>query len=289
MLNEIGGTSLFSQAQVTIGRDRESGVRTAGGRKKNKKLKSLNYNARDIAAQLMRAREVKAASDVLCRAKSKVNTLRRCLGSGMYENSEVWKAIAHANRMVDCASMKLRNLEEEEAERRNNEKANKRGAGRLHSESKRRALRKSQEIRLKQKKESLERKMKTQELQLEQKKRMHRSRENGKINEAAMSYWKSRPRQAQRVDCDGVMLELSISAAQLSELARDRQSLRQIERQLVQEQAVQAAAAQESAGPVSAPTGEPALSAGAEGAAAGGEGGAAASAAVPVSTVDVQV
>ncbi len=287
MLNEIGKEP---RAETAAGREKEFRARFQSGRKKNERRKSLNYNTRDIASQLMRAREVKAASDVLCRAQSKVNMLRRCLGSGMYENSEVWKAIAHANRMVDCASMKLRNLEEEEAERRSNERANRKGSGRLHSEAKRRALRRSQEIQLKQKKEALERKMRMQELQLEQKKRMHRNRENGEISKANMSYWRDRPRQAQRASCGGVTLELSTSAAQLSELARVRQSISHIERQLAQEMAVQTAAMQESAMLVSVLSGEAAAApAAVDGAPEGGGAAAGTSAAVPVSTVDIQL
>ena len=50
--------------------------------------KSLNYNAKQISSQLIRATKSRTAAAVLTKAKSTVNNLQHCLGTGEYDDSE---------------------------------------------------------------------------------------------------------------------------------------------------------------------------------------------------------
>lgn len=81
--------------------------------------KRLNYSTQEISSQILRASKAQSASVVLVRAKSKLGVLKRCLGTGQYDDNEVRPAINHAQRMVRVASQKVNNLREEERERSN--------------------------------------------------------------------------------------------------------------------------------------------------------------------------
>ena len=59
----------------------------------------LNYNAKQISSQLIRATKSRTAAAVLTKAKSTVNNLQHCLGTGEDDDSEVQIALAHAKRM----------------------------------------------------------------------------------------------------------------------------------------------------------------------------------------------
>lgn len=204
-----------------------------------RRLKKLNYNHREISAQLMRACKSRSASEVLCRAKAKVGVLKRCLGTGNYDSNELRVAIVHAQKMVDCAKLKVRNLKEEEQAAKRNERTV--AADRQTKQAvRRKASRKMIELERKAavKEAELERKEKVQSLELQRRKCAHRSEEYGKIRKADSEYIQARLKDSQqtgRRDYGGVCVELSSSAVQLSELKRIERMLQQEKQQIYQE------------------------------------------------------
>jgi len=207
---------------------------------KKQKKKKLNYNSREISSQLVRASKTGTASIVLVRAKTKVGVLKRCLGTGQYNDREVLAAVAHAQRMVNCAQLKVRNLKEEEQIKRKNEKEQEENRFKKKNEIKRKVGQKERELKNKIEMEKLQlsRKEKMQQQELCRKKRMNRSRELGKINEADMKYLKEKSENSedsQQPDYNGVSLELSNLAMSLSELQMSGQAIKVTEQQLEQE------------------------------------------------------
>ncbi len=100
MWNGVGRTSLFSKALITVQSDETKSFRIKNTQKTSVAKKKLNYNSREISAQISRARKSKGAADALTRAKGKVSTLKRCLGSGQYDTNEVRIAISTVNVSV---------------------------------------------------------------------------------------------------------------------------------------------------------------------------------------------
>ena len=240
MWNGVGRASLFSKAMVTVQDEESKSFRIGTGKTGTTAKKKLNYNAREISAQILRARKSKSAADVLSRAKGKVSALKRCLSSGQYDTNEVRVAIAHASRMVECAGKKLRNLREEEGGKARSEKAFRTESAKLKGEARQKAAEKERELRLSlaQKELQLEQKIKEQHQQMARKKRMHRSQEYAEISDADMAYLKQKLRGlggTEQRDCGTATLELSYSAMQLNELAQQEQMLKQMELQAAQE------------------------------------------------------
>lgn len=81
---------------------------------KTKKKKKLNYNYKEISAQIMRARTSINARQVLTKAFSKVAMLSRQLRSGEYDEKEVEKALIHAKQIAHVAKKRMKHLQEEE-------------------------------------------------------------------------------------------------------------------------------------------------------------------------------
>ncbi len=240
MWNGVGRTSPFSKASITVQSDETKSFRIKNAKKAKVTKKKLNYNSREISAQIARARKSKGAADALTRAKGKVSMLKRCLGSGQYDIDEVRIAIAHASKMVGCAGKKLRNLREEERESSQSERVFQAEASRLKAAAKQKLAAKEQEQRrqIAQQEMLLERKMKEQQLQLARKKQQHRSEEYGELNEADMTYLKQKLKGMEGTEqrsCEGAMMEISFSAMQMSELAQQEQMLKQMELQAAQE------------------------------------------------------
>ena len=111
--NYLGGTmNGFSTATINT---RNTGISKSSSFSTGKSTKkSLNYNAKQISSQLIRATKSRTAAAVLTKAKSTVNNLQHCLGTWEYDDSEVQIALAHAKRMVKCAQSKVSNLKQEE-------------------------------------------------------------------------------------------------------------------------------------------------------------------------------
>lgn len=143
--------------------------------KKNKKRKKLNYNSREISVQLMRVSHSRGVSQVLASARARVAYLSRCASSGNYDEKEVRAALAHAKRMVKCASKKLHNMEKEEL---------------LKSRGNKKSITRSME------EENRIRELYRREL--EKLRRRHRGEEYGEIKDADMRYLKEKIRQEQR-------------------------------------------------------------------------------------------
>lgn len=133
--------------------------------------KKLNYNSREIRGFLLRAVRSQTAGLVLNTAKSKLVSLLKCKGTGMYSENELNAAIGHARRMVRCAQLKLRNLTKEEQQQARNEKAIQKEAADPHLDKLQKTLRRKQ-----------------RKLALEHKRRMHRNLEMAKLNRADEEY-----------------------------------------------------------------------------------------------------
>ena len=190
-------------------------MRSSSNKSKNKK--PLNYNPREISGQLLRAGKSGNATRVLSRAKSKVSLLKRCKATGQYDEAELNTALAHAQRLVKCARIKVRNLKQEERTAKANEREYE------NEES----LRKN-EIRRKVN-------------EAKRKKYSHRNDERRRVSEADMKYYSDRMKNNPwgQTGCsgNGVSLELSYTAAGLSGLKMNEQAMRLMEQQELQTQA----------------------------------------------------
>ena len=207
-------------------------MKAARENKAKKPKKKLNYNPREISSQLIRAGKSRNAGIVLVRAKGKLSALHQALASGQYNDREVRTAIAHARRMVECSRIKVRNLREEEMLKSRNDRDHRNGEQKKRNEVKRRVRKKEQDMKVKMALEENQRvlKEKTQQQILMQKRRMHRNSERGKITEAHMKYLEDQMKENQNEHVqsyDGVSLELSYSASQMSELKMLEQQIQQ--------------------------------------------------------------
>lgn len=187
--------------------------------------KALNYNAREISSQLMRASKARNAAAVLAKAKGRVAMLQRCKGCGQYQDAEVDVAIAHAKRMVKCAQLKVSNLRQEEALKKSAERKLESSRQQRKNEVKRRVVQEETKIRQKAAMEELQQSVKECCRELVQKRRMHRSQERGKIAEADIKYLEDRMNYNHSADSagisaagTGVTLEISNAAMSMSEL-----------------------------------------------------------------------
>lgn len=236
------GMSGIGNATVSV-RGRSNSDKKRIKQKKEQKKKELNYNSREISSQILRAVKSGTAAIVLVRAKMKVSVLKQCLGTGQYNDREVLAAVAHAQRMVGCAKMKLNHLKEEEEEGHSNEKEKANNRQQKKNEIKRRVSQKERELESKIAQEKMQqiRKEKMHRQELIRKKKMHRNKELSKIQEADMKYLKEKSESSDSSQADnyGVSLELSMSAMGLQELQLSEHAIELMEQQLEQEIAMQ--------------------------------------------------
>lgn len=208
-----------------------SGVGFSVRKTKNRAIKKdLNYNPREISSQLVRAKRAQSASVVLVRAKSRLGLLQRALASGQYNDGEVRVAIAHARRMVECSRLKVRNLKEEEQIAGKGERQKDIDRIQKKNKAKQAARRRQQELKTEAALEESRRLLREKSLrqELNRKRRMHRSEERGKINEAELKYLEDRLRNERNSDSayqEGVILELGQAARQQAELQMSGQAV----------------------------------------------------------------
>ena len=190
-------------------------MRSSSNKSKNKK--PLNYNPRDISGQLLRAGKSGNAARVLSRAKSKVSLLKRCKATGQYDEAELNTALAHAQRLVKCARIKVNNLKQEERTAKKNEREIKEEESLKKNEIRRRVN------------------------EAKRRKCSHRNDERRRVSEADMKYYsdrmKNNPDGHTGYSGNGVSLELSYTAADLSELKMNEQAMRLMKQQQLQTQA----------------------------------------------------
>lgn len=192
---------------------------------KTQTKRALNYNYRELSAQLMRTKKIQGAANVATRAKGKLASLQRCAGSGQYDAKEVSNAIAHARRMVRCAQMKVNHLKEEERELSKHTKSTSAEEQKKKNEIKRRVSQKEQQLEQKMKLEMLAdvRAEKSRRQEMIRKRKSHRNQERAKINEADMKYIKAMTESGKNESSDyqpfdsGVFVQLSASAISLAE------------------------------------------------------------------------
>ena len=222
-INGIGAgnanSSGMAGTKITM---KKSGVTTG----KNKR--TLHYNPKELSAQLARATKARNASQVLSRAKNKVSSLSRCLGSGQYNDTEVRVALAHARKMVQCAQMKVANLREEERIAKQNKREQQTEEQKRKTEIKRRVAQKEQQLKMKDNIEVNQKllKEKAKRQALVQKTKMHRRQEQQQLNKADMEYLEDRVKNRDSISYtpigSNVCVELSAQAIdlQLSEHAQ---------------------------------------------------------------------
>lgn len=247
IINGVGvGTSAnFAGASLTIKNTNNAMARMQSMRRQSssRAKKKLNYNSKEISSQLLRASKSRNASMILARAKSKVSVLQRCLGTGQYNDSEVRTAIAHANRMVKCAKMKVQNLKEEERLKKQYENEHTNKEHQQKNEIKRRVSQKERDIKTKAVLDETQQVLKEKAMRQEilRKKRLHRNAERGKISEADMKYLEEQMNERRRTCTNtcGVSLELSTQAVGLSELQLSEHALELLENQVEQEVALE--------------------------------------------------
>lgn len=237
----FGGTVTVKNANTTYGR--MAAMRTAGKKAK----KPLNYNHREISAQLVRAKRAQNAAGVVTSAKRKLATLQRQAGSGQYDTKQIANAIAHARRMVRCAQLKMRNLREEEQEQRAKSREDGAQDQKMRNEIKRRVAQKERELERKlaigQLQQAAEKKRRKNELL--QKQQMHRNQERSRIQEADMKYIKNMMERDRGTDNgnsggNGAVFDLSMEAAAMREV----QMLEQAQQAAELEAAAEMAAAE---------------------------------------------
>lgn len=215
----FGGTVTIKNANTTYGR--MAAMRTSGKKEK----KPLNYNHREISAQLMRAKRAQNAASVVTSAKRKLATLQRQAGSGQYDTKQMASAIAHARRMVRCAQLKMRNLREEEQEQRAKSREDGAQDQKMRNEIRRRVAQKERELESKLAIEQMQQvaEKKRRKNELVQKQRMHRNQERSRIQEADMKYIKSMMDRDGAADAGnsgggGAVFDLSMEAAAMREV-----------------------------------------------------------------------
>ena len=215
----FGGTVTIKNANTTYGR--MAAMRSSGKRAK----KPLNYNHREISAQLMRAKRAQNAASVVTSAKRKLATLQRQAGSGQYDTKQMASAIAHARRMVRCAQLKMRNLREEEQEQRAKSREDGAQDQKMRNEIRRRVAQKERELESKLAIEQMQQvaEKKRRKNELVQKQRMHRNQERSRIQEADMKYIKSMMDRDRAADAGnsgggGAVFDLSMEAAAMREV-----------------------------------------------------------------------
>lgn len=241
--DSIAGTGMGSIGSATVSTNKNStSAKIREKQNKNRKKKKLNYNSREISSQILRSVKSEIASIVLIRAKVKVGVLKRCFGTGEYNDREVIAAITHAQRMVNCAKMKVNHLKEEEQQGHSNKKEQAKNKQQKRNEIKRKVSQKERELENKIEQEKMEqvRKEKMNHQELIRKKKMHRNRELSKIQEADMKYLKdqadsNRTDTSFQTDYSGVSLELSMAAMGLQELQLSAHAAELMEKQLEQE------------------------------------------------------
>lgn len=204
------------------------------------KKKRLNYNKREVSAQVLRATKLSSASRALATARTKVGTLRRCLGTGQYDDNEVRVAITHAERIVKTAKQKISNLKEEQIKAKHVARENR--SNELKRQVKKQHLRAEQQQvkqELAAEQTRAEQKAKEEELRYKQMKRRHRGEEIAEVTEADLKYLKDMERlrrygdtESGRQDTSAVSLEIGDSAMRLSELQRTEQALKYEELQM---------------------------------------------------------
>lgn len=218
----VSTNSLNSTSKVT--------QRTTG-RNKNQK-KQLNYNPREMSAAILRAKKSQSAGRVAAQAKTKLSNLMKCKASGQYNTAEVNVAIAHAKKMIQCAQMKTQNLRQEERAKKRFENEAKAELRQEKNQEKARAARKE---RAQEQKNGLARiqriqKQKSQKRELIRKKKFHRSQEQSQVNEADFNYLKQQmrglrePYSSSAGASSGVILDLSVEAAQLTDAQIEQQA-----------------------------------------------------------------
>lgn len=238
------GISMGSMQNMTISTrstNRNGMIRKSSQKRTIKK--QLNYNPREIRSALMRASKSQSAGKVLCQAKSKLSSLLKCKGTGQYNETELTNAIIHARRMVRCAQMKTRNLKQEEQLQKKYTKEAKEEEQSRKNEIKLRVKQKERNLEQKANIEKQQKilKIKTRNQELIRKRRMHRTMERGKMDEADMEYKKNQDRAAhgypattgyEFMPIDGVDLELSDAGIKLTEEQIEQQIEMMVEAEL---------------------------------------------------------
>ena len=93
------------------------GTSKTSNKSSDKKKKRLQYNFKEVSSRILKARTSNGASKALLLARQKLSQLLRQRESGNYNDSEIARAVLHAEAMVRVAKKKKSHLiTEEEAQ-----------------------------------------------------------------------------------------------------------------------------------------------------------------------------
>lgn len=237
--NRIGQTNSLSMV------DRQRLARQKKAKTAAKK-KNLNYNRREVSSQVLRANKIASAARALATARTKVSSLRRCVGTGQYDENELRIAISHAESIVKTAKKKVANLKEERIKEKR--VAREKQTNTLKKQVKKQRIR-AQRQQVKREaamqRKQMERQTKMKEIRYKQLKRRHRGEELADVAEADIKYIKDMDRYRRYGTTEGsrtttnttgtAALEIGDSAMRLSDLQRTEQALKYEEQQAEQE------------------------------------------------------
>ncbi|MDE7212094.1 MAG: hypothetical protein K2O03_11745, partial [Lachnospiraceae bacterium] len=238
--NRIGQTNSLSMV------DRQRLARQKKAKTAAKK-KNLNYNRREVSSQVLRANKIGSAARALATARTKVSSLRRCVGTGQYDENELRIAISHAESIVKTAKKKVANLKEERIKEKR--VAREKQTNTLKKQVKKQRIR-AQRQQVKREaamqRKQMERQTKMKEMRCKQLKRRHRGEELADVAEADIKYIKDMDRYRRYGTTEGsrttttdttgtAALEIGDSAMRLSDLERTEQALKYEEQQANQE------------------------------------------------------
>ncbi len=215
----MGGMTSFTLSTKSL----SSKSKTTNRSSNQRGTRKLNYNPREISSAILRASKAQSAGRVTVLAKSKLSGLVKCKGNKQYNQGELNAAIAHAKRMVQCAQMKTQNLRQEERMKKRHEQEGKTEQRQEKNEIKARMAREERNMEQKSRIEHMQRVEKERSLKRElmRRKKLHRSQEQGKLNEADMDYLKQQLRGLDNpysaFVSTGVSFDLSPEALQLTE------------------------------------------------------------------------
>lgn len=83
--------------------------------KEKNQNKKLNYNHAQLSNSVRRSKKSASASTALSKIRAVLGSLKKELGSGKYNETELKLAIEHAEKMVECALNKVNHLRMEES------------------------------------------------------------------------------------------------------------------------------------------------------------------------------
>lgn len=108
----VGGSGSQTAAQVKRANGSTGSFRIS--KPNQKKKKRLNYNFKAVSSQILLSKTSNSAGKVVTKARGKLASLLRKVGSDDYDDTELRHAIIHARKMERVAKRRQKHLKQEE-------------------------------------------------------------------------------------------------------------------------------------------------------------------------------